>query len=258
MDREDRFSQGKLIDFHSHILPNMDDGSSSEEMSTQMLDASLQQGVCCIVLTPHFYSSMDYPGHFLSKRQQMLNALREKRTGRIPLIVPGAEIMYFDGITEMQELPELRIQHSTGLMIEMPFCSWTNRMVESVIELNRRREFQVILAHIERYLPQQTEQTIHRLAEEGILIQANADFFTGMFTAKKAMSMLDRGLIHLLGSDCHNMTSRPPNLGEAFAVIRKKRGEEAVNAIINRGVKLLLTDPNDVPAARTKAMEMNR
>lgn len=228
-----------LVDFHTHILPNMDDGSASLEMSTQMIQKLAESGTGYIVLTPHFYPSRDYPDHFLSKRAKRLSALSEHLQSQEPILVPGAEIQYFDGITVMRELPELRLGNSPGLLIEMPFCEWTNRMVEDVLDLNRRKDIRVVLAHIERYISMQEESVIRRLVDNGVLIQANASFFTGFFSSRKAIAMLDDGMIHLLGTDCHNMTSRPPNLAAACACIRRRRGEEAVTKIMKCGMELL-------------------
>lgn len=233
---------GNFLDFHTHILPRMDDGSSSLEMSVGMLRHSYAQGVCCVVLTPHFYASSDYPGHFLAKRERRMCELRTQYKNKLPLLIPGAEIQYFDGITGMQELPQMRIGDSDGLLIEMPFSKWTNRMIDDLLELNHRADCRVILAHIDRYLGEQKLSVVEKLAEEGILMQANASFFTGRFTCGKAFRMLDRGLIHLLGSDCHNMTGRPPNLGDACRVIEQKRGADAVRNIMQRGMRLLLKD----------------
>ncbi len=232
----------KLIDFHSHILPNMDDGSASVEMSLQMIQVAFRQGVYAIVLTPHFYAAKDYPDHFLKKRSRLLNDLNAQRQFPVPLLIPGAEIQYFEGLTSMKELPLMRIHKSPGLLIEMPFRTWTGRMIDDLLELNHRGEYRVILAHIERYLDDQKESTIRRLAEAGILMQSNASFFTGTFSKWKALRMLEGGMIHLLGSDCHNMTSRPPNLEKACTVIAEKQGREAVRTVMNCGFQLLLEE----------------
>lgn len=246
-----------LIDFHTHILPRMDDGSLSVEMSQKMLDMSRGQGVGCVVLTPHFYPSRDYPEHFLKKREHRFGELLAARGNSRPTIIPGAEVQYFDGLTEMRDLPRLRIGKSPALLVEMPFCEWTNRVVENIIELSRRGEYVIIIAHIERYMQFQSESVIRRLVREGVLIQSNADFFTRRLSSRKALNMLDDGLIHLIGSDCHNITSRPPNISGAFELISKKRGPEAVQRIIKRGTKLLLTEAKSEVKAEAQFVELH-
>lgn len=232
-------SYGKRIDFHTHILPDMDDGSTSVEMSMQMIRKSLSQGVFCTVLTPHFYATRDYPKHFLEKRNSRMELLKEKRNHGIPLLIAGAEVQYFEGITAMRELPQMRIEKSPGLLIEMPMGKWSNRMVSDLAELNSRGEYQVILAHIHRYLQYQNLETIRQLASLGIWMQVNADIFTGYLSSRRAFQLLDEGLIHILGSDSHNMTSRPPNLGDAYEIIERKRGSGAVKQIMRNGIRLL-------------------
>lgn len=235
-------SYGKLIDFHSHILQNMDDGSSSVEMSLQMIHRSFQQGVYAIVLTPHFYAGKEYPEHFLERRARLLNELNSRRQAQFPILIPGAEIQYFEGLTSMEELPRMRIHKSPGLLIEMPFRTWNGRMIDDLLELNRRAEYRVILAHIERYAGEQKESVLQKLVEEGILMQANATFFAGNISRRKAFRMFEGGMIHLLGSDCHNLTSRPPNLVQACASLSEKYGSKAVQTVMQRGFRLLLED----------------
>lgn len=229
----------KRIDFHTHILPEMDDGSTSVEMSMQMIQTLHEQGVFCIVLTPHFYPSRDNPKHFLEKRSDRMELLKSQFHEESPLLLLGAEIQYFEGITAMRELPEMRIERSRGLMIEMPMCRWSGRMIGDLKELNHRREYQVILAHAERYLPFGNLPAIRDLAECGVIMQVSAGAFSGVFKSWKILNMLDKGLVHILGSDCHNLASRPPNLENAYVFIERKRGEGAVQAIINHGMQLL-------------------
>lgn len=244
-------SYGKWIDFHTHILPEMDDGSKSTEMSMQMIRASFRQGIFCILLTPHFYPSRDNPKHFLEKRKARMESLKSNFRYGIPLLLAGAEVQYFEGITAMQELPRMRIEKSPGLMIEMPMCKWSNRMIGDITELNRQREYQVVLAHAERYLHQGNLPAIRQLAASGVMMQISANAFVRFGSSGKMLKLLDEGLVHILGSDCHNMTSRPPNLADAYDIIEKKRGREAVKTIIRNGFRLLTAQPvEEISATR--------
>lgn len=238
-------SFGRRVDFHTHILPGMDDGSTSVEMSMQMIQESIRQGVCGIVLTPHFYATRDYPGHFLKKRESRLQLLKQNCPYRIPLIIAGAEVQYFEGITAMRDLPKMRIEKSSGLLVEMPMGKWSNRIVSDILDLNSRREYQVVLAHVERYLPFGNLQLIRRLADSGVLMQVSSGAFDGFLNLRKMLQLLDEGLVHLLGSDCHNLTSRPPNLADAYNIIEMKRGKEAVKRIVNNGIRLLASQQNE-------------
>lgn len=200
-----------MTDFHTHILPCMDDGSGSIRESVSMLREETRQGIDTVVLTPHFYANENDIQTFLARRQQAWKHLIPFLPPRAPKLYLGAEVQYFDGISTAEDISLLRIQGSHLLLLEMPFCRWTDRMVEDVLELNDRAEIQVVLAHIERYEPMQPRTLWQELCSRGVLMQANVSFFTGWKTRYRAMSMLSRGEIRFLGSDCHNMTSRPPN-----------------------------------------------
>ena len=89
-----------------------------------------------------------------------------------------------------------------------------------------------VIAHIDRYIaPFHTHQIPQRLAQLPVIVQANADFFLERRTKRMALKMLRSGQIHLLGSDCHGVSDRAPNLGEAIAVIRKQLPEDVFESI---------------------------
>lgn len=227
------------IDFHSHILPAMDDGSSSVEQSLQMIARASEQGITHIALTPHFYAESDHPQHFLKKRADRFQKLCEKLPEGSPQLLCGAEVQYFEGLTTMEALADMRLGGTKCILIEMPFSEWSSRMIDDIIDINGRKDFLVILAHIERYIRWQNVNTLSALARAGVLFQSNANFFLHGFMSRKAFNLLENGWIHLLGSDAHNMSSRPPNLDAAYRAITKKCGEEALMRIHDKGIKLL-------------------
>jgi protein-tyrosine phosphatase len=74
----------------------------------------------------------------------------------------------------------------------------------------------------------QPRKTMAQFLDMDILVQTNASFFLGRRTARKALKMLGDQKIQFLGSDAHNLTSRPPNLGAALEIIRRKQGQETL------------------------------
>lgn len=199
-----------MTDFHTHILQNMDDGSKSLQESLELLQWEARCGVTDVVLTPHYYPTQCAPGEFLERRQRRWEELRPRlRPGKLRVHL-GAEVQYFDGICFLEDLEDLRIQGSRLLLLEMPFCTWTERMVEDVLTLNNRPEIQIMLAHIERYLPMANGEYLPRLLAENVLIQANLSFFIRWQSRYKAAAMLHRGQIHAFGSDCHDLHHRCP------------------------------------------------
>lgn len=213
-----------MIDWHSHILPGMDDGSRSVEESLTMLDKMSEQGVSSLVATPHFYANSESFDHFLSRRRSRFEALSGILTENHPKIFCGAEVKYYPGIAKFKDLASLAIEGTQILLLEMPMMHWTEYTVNELIELSATADLKLVLAHIERYLPMQSLQVFDRLRENGILMQVNASYFKKLSSRRKALSLLDAGFIHFLGSDTHNMTDRCPNLGDAYQIIEKKFG----------------------------------
>ena len=200
-----------MIDFHTHILPGMDDGSKDVRQSVSMLRLEAKLGVDVICLTPHFYAEQNSPAQFLERRERAWQKLKPYLWPELPRMRLGAEVQYFEGISEAEDVHRLRIEGTPYLLVEMPFCRWTQRMLEEVLELNDYPGTQVVLAHVERYLAMQPSGTVEWLVSKGVQIQSNLSWFGSWRTRHRAMSMLKKGQIHFLGSDCHNMDNRRPN-----------------------------------------------
>ncbi len=232
-----------MIDFHAHILPGIDDGSSSIEESIRMLRLSYRQGVEKIVATPHFYASKESPSHFLKRRNEawsrLSEALSEGMTD-VPQIYLGAEVYYYTGISHTEDLQSLCVENTNVLLLEMPFHKWDDRMINEVISLAQDTDLTILLAHIDRYLSWQSNDTWDTLVENGVLFQVNASaFLDGWRLRRRVCRLLQDGRIEVLGSDCHNMTNRKTNLDEAFAMIQDKFGPACVNELTERAKRLL-------------------
>lgn len=223
-----------IADFHSHILPRVDDGSRSLRESIAMLQKEAEQGVTHVVATPHFYAQHDTPEQFLERREQAEERLREemaKHSG-LPELHVGAEIYFFPGISDSDILKRLTIDKKECILLEMPVSSWTDRMYREIAEIPMKQGLTPIIAHVDRYIgPLATHGIPDRLAKLPVYVQANANFFLRAATRSMALRMLQANRIHLIGSDCHNMSSRLPNVGPAADVIRKRLGEEKLDRI---------------------------
>lgn len=213
-----------MIDFHSHVLPGMDDGSRDTDESLELLERSAQQGVAVMAMTPHFYGHRESPKMFLNRRREAMERLSRCWADHHPKLLAGAEVCYFPGFHRAETLLDLRLEGTPYFLLEMPFGEWTERMIDEVLELNRKPDVQVVLAHIDRYPRAPLEQ----LLAHGVKFQVNADSFLSWRQRRGMLNMLRRGWISFLGSDCHNLTTRAPNLEDAMAVIRKKAGADAL------------------------------
>lgn len=214
-----------MIDFHTHVLPGVDDGSKSCDESLQMLSLLSEQGVTTVIATPHFNPDKESVEAFVLRRTAALAELKAQMSPGMPEIIPGAEIAYYEGISNLEDLSQLCIGNTKLLLIEMPMAKWSEFAIDELKKLSNVKGYTIIIAHIERYMNAQSSATWQYLRSIGILSQVNASFFIRLATRKKAVRMLRNGEINALGSDCHNLTSRPPCMNQAFDVIVKKTSE---------------------------------
>lgn len=206
------------IDFHTHILPNIDDGSHSVQESLEMLLSLKEQGVDVVVATPHYYADEEGPEIFFKKRRFAVAKLKDaliKTRLEVPMIYVGAEVAYYDSIGQMENLSSFCIAGSSYLLLEMPFRRWSDHVLEEVQTIVNR-SITPIIAHVDRYECFHRKREMEKLLSNGAKIQLNCDVFEkipDLFWAKK---WINKGYIHCLGSDCHNMTTRKPNFAHAL------------------------------------------
>lgn len=232
-----------FIDFHTHVLPGIDDGSTSLEESIELLRMEREQGIDHVVATPHFYAQHDSPERFLERRERAKEKLLEEMEKHpdMPKLSIGAEVYFFRGISDSELLPKLTIDNKRFILIEMPMSEWTDSMYSEIEAIYTQRGITPIMAHMDRYIaPFHTHKIPEKLAELPVLVQANASFFLkGGLTSRLAFRLLKEDKIQLIGSDCHNLTTRAPRIGDAFDAIRKKLGEETAFRICECGESVL-------------------
>ena len=225
-----------LTDFHSHILPGMDDGSADVTMSLEMLRREKTQGISRVVATPHFYARYEDPERFLRRRDQAEQKLRTAMAEQpdLPELLIGAEVYYFRGIAESEILSQLTIRGTNSILVELPSGPWDETICRDLTDIWEKRGLNPIVAHIDRYIrPLHTYGIPKLLQQLPVLVQANGEFFLDRATAGMAMKLLKADQIQLLGSDCHNLTDRKPELGDVLARIEKKLGHGTLEKIIN-------------------------
>ena len=229
-----------MIDWHSHILPGMDDGSRNVAESIALLKMQAEQGVDTVVATPHFYANDETVASFLKRRRDAFALLKANLPDNAPEIHLGAEVRYYQGISRLVGLKDLKVEGSPVLLVEMPMSRWSESMVRELMEISSISGVKLALAHIDRYLRLQSRDVWTRIYDSDFLIQVNASFFTAWGTRRKAMSLLTNGCIQMIGSDCHNLTSRPPQIGSAFGIIQKKLGSDYLSEMNEYGRGLLV------------------
>ena len=221
-----------MIDFHTHVLPGVDDGSKDVDESLLMLKTMAEQGIKTVVATPHFYANNESVEEFIKRRNEAYELIVGKES-KAPNIKLGAEVKYYNGISRLENLKKLRIEGTKFLLLEMPFQRWTESAIKEIINIANKGMITVVLAHVERYLSFQSGATIRRLFENGVLFQVNASFFRKGLFSFKAFKMLKNEQIHYIGSDCHNMKDRSPNASNAFTIIKNKFGRKFLESYLN-------------------------
>lgn len=229
-----------VIDFHSHILPGIDDGSKDLETSLEMLRMSAAQGVTDMVATPHFYASKEGFETYLEKRIHAFETLCASRTPDMPRIRLGAEVAFFKGISQAEKIEELAEQTGRILLLEMPFMEWTDRDIQEVERMASCGRYTLMLAHLERYMGMsENKKKLKQLLEFPAVVQINAESLLDWKKRGKLVRMFRKGQAEVLGSDCHGIHHRQPNLANGREVLEKKLGCEFLEQMDAQGSRLL-------------------
>lgn len=234
-----------LTDFHSHILPEMDDGASDVEESLKLLSMLKASGAERVVLTSHFYRHDENIENFLSRREKSYQKLLEatKAVPDCPELVLGAEVYFYPSLSSDPDFKKLCIGETEYMLLELPFEHFYDSFFSDFAKFMNRCKCKIILAHIERYMRfGNTQKEFDRILSMGdIICQMNCTSIAkaGFFERRKLLSMISDGTVKLLGTDTHNVTSRPPMLGEAKEIIVKKCGKPALEDIIRAGDSIL-------------------
>lgn len=215
-----------LVDMHCHILPGMDDGSPDVDTSFVMLRQQAEQGIQVVCATSHYYADQNSITTFCERRAAALEKLLAALPEGLPRIIPAAEVAFFSGISERSGLKRLCIEGTKTLMLEMPFTEWNDFQIEEVSALVLDRGFHVVLVHPERFCASKGNVwRLRELEDLPVALQVNARTLMRWRTRRLGLKLLQETRYPLLGSDCHNLTTRPPNLAEGRKVAAQKLGE---------------------------------
>lgn len=226
-----------MIDIHTHILPCIDDGSQSVEESLEILDVMEKSGVNKVVATPHYYGEMSTVDDFLKNRQVAYEKIIDKKPENIDIVL-GAEVLLEYNLHK-KDLKKLAIEGTDYILIEMPYGKWDPWVFDELFKISARHGLDIIIAHIERYSGITTRENMRMLRKMKLLFQVNVDNLGGFFRKSDAMQYIKDGVADFIGSDCHNMTTRPPCLEKACKKIASKCGKEAVDKFMENARKML-------------------
>ena len=225
-----------VIDFHSHIMPKVDDGAKSLEMSLEMMKKSAEMGVDTIVSTSHCYPySEEDIERFLSKRKSAFERIAEFCD--VPKIRLGCEVHLTCDISRFSNIEKLCIENTRYMLVEMPVSNWDENQVEYIYRLTAKGIVPII-AHDERNAHQKHElrQMIYDL---DVLAQLNApSLFIPRFK-KEIDNLMKRGIVHVLGTDMHNMDTRKPCFADTKKALDKRYGKKCWEYFMNNSERIL-------------------
>lgn len=234
----------QYIDIHSHILPGVDDGAEDMEMSMTMVDMAYKQGVRTMIATPHYYPGhMRYPKEHLEEvYNETVSVIKEKYSDFTLLL--GNEIYYRDEVVEkLKNRRIFTLADTHYILVEFSTAVEYNYICEAVRKF-LDAGYYPILAHIERYACLwKNEKRVGELIKMGAYMQINAENFQGgFFSAEKryCFKLIKNGMVHFLGSDCHNTGGRGPDLKQAADYLEAKLEPKIFDRIMSRNPKKLL------------------
>ena len=210
-----------MIDFHSHILPGVDDGSKNEEETKNLLLEAKSVGFDKIISTSHYaIDCFETPEY---KRKELIEELNNEEN--YPKIILGSEIFItYNMLDLLKEYKASTINGTKYILFELPLRHHFPNF-KDVINKLRENEYKLILAHPERYtIIQKDFDLLYELSDLGVLFQSNYGSILGVyglsakFTVKK---MLKNGLVSFLGTDVHKQGSIYPQVPKALKKISK-------------------------------------
>lgn len=226
------------IDFHSHILPSLDDGSATIEESVKLLDLLADNGTKIVVATPHFYCHEISAKSFLAARNAAYEQLLPHLKPNHPKILLGAEVLFSSAVKEIDCLEKLCITGTNYLLLEMPYIRLSPQIIDSVSDLVDTGRVKVLVAHIERYLNFTDYSDLADLMSLDVLGQINAHSFEDRRSRKRCFKLLGDGYAQVLGSDIHHIGRGVP-VKYGYDAIKKKLGDKAAAGVLEASKRLL-------------------
>lgn len=234
----------RLIDTHCHILPEVDDGAQNIEETRQMLQEAYEDGIRYIIATPHHHPTRGRkpPGQ-LRRQLKLVREEAEKISGELRIYL-GTEIYFGQDIPEkLREKKVLTMNRTRYVLVEFSPGDPFDYICQGIQQI-QMEGYEVILAHIERYLCMYKDiENAEHLKHMGVRIQVNASSITGDggWKAKRLVrQLLDKRLVFCVGTDAHDPNRRPPRMKKAAEYVEKKCGEDYARRIFFSNPRVML------------------
>ena len=236
-----------MIDFHSHILPNVDDGSTSIEETNKLIKEAMQVGFTEIISTSHYIQG--YYEFTCNERKEKLDIIQKEISTKDSLNLKlhlGSEIYFSPEIIELiEEKKASTINNTKYILFELPMNIKPLYVKEVVFNLIQNG-YKPIIAHPERYCYVQKEiEYIEELSNMGVLFQANYGSIIGMYgnNAKKTLKkLLKKNLISFLGSDVHRVGQIYPLIPKILKKLNKLISSEQLEQLTTLNAQKVLNN----------------
>ncbi|MDO5556090.1 MAG: PHP domain-containing protein [Clostridia bacterium] len=233
-----------MIDVHSHIIPNVDDGAKNIEETFKMIEEAKKVGFTDIIMTPHYLENYykNDSNEIVFWTQKLTEVLKQKQ---IDLKVHfGMEIYISNKMEELlKNKAVLTLCNSRYILIEMPLSSKINYL-EYVIFVIKSFNLVPIIAHPERYkYIQQQPKLIEEILNEGCLLQCNYGSILGLYGRKAKATIkrfLKNDIVDFLGSDCHMSNTIYCVIPTAIKKIKKIIGKDKIEELTNINPRKIL------------------
>ncbi len=226
----------RFFDLHSHLLCGVDDGAKTAEEMFSMLEMAYEDGVRALCLTPH-YSPYHF-GNSTEKSRQSFEILQEYVAQHHPdmKLYLGHELGYYHSCLEALDSGLCRcINNSRYVLVDFP-ADVDFYELSNAIDRLQGAGYSVILAHTERYECLYKERRwIEEFVDNGGVIQLNASSCCGAWgkaAERQWKKLLKHGLAHIIASDAHNLTKRPPQMSVCLPFLQKHFNDEVVEALV--------------------------
>ena len=235
-----------MIDFHTHILPNIDDGARDIEETFNLIEEAKQAGFDQIVLTPHYMEG--YYETDVAEREVWLDAISKnlfikQYSGKLYL---GNEIYMSENLIKLLENAKASTLNNTSyVLFELPLNAEPLNLYDVIYEMQQYK-IVPILAHPERYSFMRKEpELLYDLAQKGVLFQSNFGSIIGQYgNAAKIFvkKMFENNYVHFLGTDVHRQNTIYKRIPECLMEIESIVGEEKLKELTQINPALALAN----------------
>jgi protein-tyrosine phosphatase len=230
-----------VVDIHSHILPEVDDGPKSWDVSIAMCHAAEADGITHMVATPHANDRWHYDREYL---QGLLTQLQEK-VGPAPKLSLGCDFhLSIDNIQDAIKHPTRYVIDGTRfLLVEFSNFSIPQQTNDSFMALGNAG-MTPIITHPERNpILRESLQRVVEWAEQGCVVQVTGSSLTGFWgdrARKAALWLMEHEAVHVLATDAHEMEKRVPILSRSRDAAKEICGEEIAEAMVDANPRAII------------------